>query len=95
MDRGVRDVVNWGKDLRDFSFLDMIDFFEGSDGRPGVIGFSGSIDGIGGMKDRGIGNGIFVGTTRGRAVVVFIVVRHDGEVEVSEEGRVLIKVCEV
>ena len=32
MNRRVWDVVDWGKDLRDFSFLDMIDFFKGGDG---------------------------------------------------------------
>ena len=46
------------------------------------------------MKDGGVGDGIFVGTTRSRAVVVHVVVGHDGEVEVSEEGRVLVNVCE-
>ena len=47
------------------------------------------------MKDRSVGDSIFVGTTRGRAVIVLIVIRHDREVEVSEEGRVLVNICEV
>ena len=46
------------------------------------------------MEDGSVGNGIFVSGARGRAVAVLIVVRHDREVEVREEGRVLIKVCE-
>ena len=47
-----------------------------------------------GVEDGGIGNGIVVGGARGGAVIVLVVVRHDREVEVREEGRVLIKVCE-
>ena len=32
MDRRIWDIIDWGKDLRDFSFLNMIDFFKGGDG---------------------------------------------------------------
>ena len=32
VDGRIRDVVDWWKSLRDFSILNMIDFFEGSDG---------------------------------------------------------------
>ena len=46
------------------------------------------------MKDRGIGEGILVCASRSGAIVVFISCRHDREVEVREEGRVLVKVCE-
>ena len=32
MDGRVQNIMNWGKELRNFSFFDMIDFFKGSDG---------------------------------------------------------------
>ena len=92
MDRRIRDVVDWWKSLGDFSFFDMIDFFKGSDGGPSVFGFGGGIDGIGGVKDGGIGNSIFVGSARGRMVEA-VMYRHDREFEVREEGGGLVKVC--
>ena len=46
------------------------------------------------MEDGGVCNGIFVGSARGGAVVVLVVVRHDREVEVRENRGVLIEVCE-
>ena len=80
--------------MRDFSFLDMVDFFEGSNGGPGVFGFCSGVDGVWSVKDGGVGDGIFIGASGGRAIIVFVSSRHDREVEVREEGRVLIKVCE-
>ena len=50
--------------------------------------------GLGVLKDGGVGDGIFIGTTRGRAVNIFVSGRHDREVKVREKGRVLIEVCE-
>ena len=95
MDGGVRNVIDWGKELRDFSFFDMIDFFKSSDGRPGVVSFCSSVNGVGCVKDRGVGKGAFIGSARSRAFVVFVSGRHDKEVEVREEGGILNEVCKV
>ena len=46
------------------------------------------------MEDGGVGNGVVVGTTRSGAVIVLVEGRHGKEVEVGEEGRVLVEVCE-
>ena len=93
MDGRIRDVINWWKSLRDFSILNMINFFEGSDGGLSIFGFGGGIDRVRGVEDGGVGDSIFVGGARGRAVEVFVSSRHDMEVEVREKGGVLIEVC--
>ena len=46
------------------------------------------------MKDGCVGEGTLVCSSRSGAIVVFVSGRHDGEVEVREEGRVLVEVCE-
>ena len=94
VDGGVRDIVGWWEELGDFSFFDMVDFFKCCDGGPSVFGFGSGEDRGQGVEDGGVGNGIFICGTRGRVVVVLVVIRHDREVKVGEEGRVLIKVCE-
>ena len=93
MDRGVWEVVYRREELRDLSFFDMIDFFKGSDGGPGIFCFGGGVDRVRVVDDSGVSEGTFVGTARGRAVIVFVSSRHDREVKVREEGRVLIKMC--
>ena len=94
MDGRLRDIVDWWEELGNFSFFDMVDLFKCCDGGPSIFGFGGGKDRGRSVKDGGVGNGIFVGGARSGAVVVLVVIRHDGEVEVREEGRVLIKVCE-
>ena len=93
MDRGIRDIVDWWKGLRDFSFLNMIDFFEGSDSGLSVIHFCGSEDRVEGMENGSVGNGVFVGSVGGRTVEA-VMHRHDRRVKVREERRVLIEICE-
>ena len=80
--------------MGNFSFFDMVDLFKCCDGGSIVFGLGRGKDRGRGVEDGGVGNGIFVGGARGGAVVVLVVIRHDREVEVREEGRVLIKVCE-
>ena len=94
VDGGVRDIVGRWEELGNFSFFNMVDFFKHCDGGPSVFSFSSGEDRGRGVEDGGVGNGIFICGARGRAVVVLVVIRHDREVEVREEGRVLIKVCE-
>ena len=94
MDRGVWEVVYRGEELRDLPFFNVVDFFKGSDGGPGIFCFSGGVDRVRGVEDGGVGKGTFVGAARGRVVIVFVSSRHDREVKVREEGRVLIKMCE-
>ena len=94
MDRGVWEIVYRREELRDLSFFDMIDFFKGSDGGPGIFCFGGGVNRVWGVEDGGVSEGIFIGSARGRAVIVFVSSRHDREVKVREEGRVLIKMCE-
>ena len=95
MDRGVWEVVDRRKELRDFPFFDMIDFFEGSDGGSGIFCFGGGVNRIRGVEDGGVSEGIFVGTASSRAVTIIVKGRHSREVEVREERGVLIKVGEV
>ena len=80
--------------MRYFSFFYMVDFFEGSDGRACIFGLCGRIDRVRSVEDGGVGNGIFVGTTRSGAVIVLVKGRHSEKTEVGEEGRVLVEVCE-
>ena len=80
--------------MGNFSFFDMVDLFKCCDGGLSIFGLSRGKDRGRGVEDSGVGNGIFVGGTRGGAVIVLVVIRHDSEVKVREEGRVLIKVCE-
>ena len=80
--------------MRYFSFFDVVNFFEGSDGGTRVFGFCGRIDRVRSMEDGGVSNGILIGTPRSRAVMVFVKGRHSEKAEVGEEGRVLVEVCE-
>ena len=92
MNRGVRDVIDWWEELRNFSFFDMVDFFKGCDSGLSVFSLGGGEDRGRGMKDSGISNGVCIGGVRGRAVV--FTHGYSEEVEVREERRVLVKVCE-
>ena len=94
VDGGARDIVGWWEEVGNFSFFDMVDFFESCDSGSSVFSFGSGEDRGRGVEDGGVGNSVFICSTRGRAVVVHIIIRHDREVEVFEEGRVLIKVCE-
>ena len=94
VDGGIRDIVGRWEELGNFSFFNVVDFFEGCNSGAGVFSLGSGEDRGRGVEDGGVGNGIFVGGARGGAVVVLVVIRHDREVEVREEGRVLIKVCE-
>ena len=91
---GLWDVVDRREELRYFSFFDMVNLFKGSDGGTHVFGFCGGIDGVRSMENGGMSNGVLIGTTRSRAVIVFLKGRHSEKIEVGEEGRVLIEVCE-
>ena len=93
MDRGVRDVINWWKGLREFPFFSVIVFFKCSNGGLGVVSFSGSKDRVGSMENSGVGDGIFIGGVRGGAIEALTHV-HDKRVKVREEMRVLVKVAE-
>ena len=91
---GLWDVVDRREELGYFSFFYMVNFFESSDGGACVFGFCGGIDRVRSVEDGGVGYGIFIGATRSGAVVVFVEGRHGKEVEVREERRVLVEVCE-
>ena len=80
--------------MRDFSLLDMVDFFKCSDCGLSVISFCSGENRGRSVEDSGIGNGICIGSARGRVVEV-VIHGYDEEVEVREERRVLVKVCKV
>ena len=93
MNRRIRDVVNWWEDVGNFSFFDMIDLFKGSDCGPSIVSFCGGEDRGRSVKDGSVCNGIYIGGARGRVVV--FAHGYSEEVEVREEKRVLVKVCEL